>query len=103
MSAILVYITVPDTAVALKIAEALVNERLAACVNILPIHSVYRWERKICQGKEKALIIKTTQAQWENVHERVISLHLYECPAIIALPVTSGHNPFLSWIEAEVG
>lgn len=103
MSAIFVYSTIPDKKIAQKIAHQLLEQRKVACVNILPaIQSFYWWQDKIENSDEIILIAKTTKDQFESVKTCILSLHPYECPCIIALPIELGHTPFLNWIEQEV-
>lgn len=97
-----VYVTAPDRAEARRIARAMVQERLAACANILgTIDSVYRWQGKIEEGKEVALVLKTTYPRFPALCKRIVDLHSYECPCIEALPATAGHAPFLAWVQKE--
>jgi periplasmic divalent cation tolerance protein len=85
---------------ALNIGCALVEERLAACANMVsPVRSIYRWEGKICDEKEWLLVIKTRQSLFEELSRRVKALHSYSVPEIIALPITGGTPPYLNWIE----
>ena len=97
---IVVFVTCGSGGEALSIARALVDERLAACVNIIsPVRSVYRWEGKICDEKEELLIIKTQRPQFDELAKRVKALHSSSVPEIIALPVLEGSPPYLRWIE----
>lgn len=97
-----VLVTVPDSATGVAIAEALVGERLAACVNRVDgVHSTYRWEGKIERGAESLLIIKTRSSLVAAVIERVRALHPYTVPEVIALTVASGHPAYLGWLGAE--
>ncbi|MFQ5608528.1 MAG: divalent-cation tolerance protein CutA, partial [Candidatus Zixiibacteriota bacterium] len=85
-----------------KIARALVEECLAACVNIIPqALSVYRWENKIESDSESILIVKSTSERHEELSRRVMELHPYSCPEIIALPVSEGLESYLSWVVGE--
>ena len=98
----LVYCTVPDNGTAQEIAKTIVNERLAACANILPpMQSFYWWEGKIDSAEEHILIAKTRSELFERLRARIQSLHPYSCPCIIALPIEAGHAPFLNWIKQE--
>jgi periplasmic divalent cation tolerance protein len=81
-----------------KIAETLVNERLAACVNIAPIRFCYIWEGKLNLDREELLMIKTQKSQIETLKKRILQLHSYALPEIIALPIIDGHQPYLYWI-----
>jgi len=86
-----------------RIAEALVGEGLAACVNVLPrMSSVYRWRGEVARGEECLLMIKTTEDLFGAVRDRIMALHAYELPEILAVPVTSGLAAYLDWIDASV-
>jgi periplasmic divalent cation tolerance protein len=94
--------TAGDLAEAEKIAQALVDERLAACVNIFDgVRSVFRWQGSVQSGREVVMIAKTVEDRFDELRERVIELHSYELPCIVARPVSGGHPGFLEWIEAE--
>ena len=98
-----IYMTAGSQAEAQKIGKALVEGRLAACVNILDnMQSIYRWEEKIQQATEVVLIAKTTDDLVAALVDRVKSLHSYECPCIVSLPIAGGYPPFLDWVHAEV-
>jgi len=98
-----VYMTAGSKAEAQKIGKALIESRLAACVNILDnMESIYRWEGKIQQDNEVVLIAKTTDNLISQLIEKVIALHSFDCPGIISLPILDGYPPFLKWIQAEV-
>jgi periplasmic divalent cation tolerance protein len=85
------------------IARALVDERLAACVNIMPVRSCYLWEGKINLEGEELLIIKTEQSMVEQLMSRIIELHSYKVPEIIVLPILDGYPPYLHWIAQSLG
>jgi periplasmic divalent cation tolerance protein len=85
------------------IARALVNERLAACVNIMPVRSCYLWEGKLNLEGEELLIIKTEQSMVEQLVSRIIELHSYKVPEIIVLPILDGYPPYLQWIAQSLG
>ena len=96
---VVVLVTCGSEEEALKIAQALVEERLAACVNIVsPIRSIYRWEGKICDEMEWILIIKTQRQRFEKLEKKVKSLHSYSVPEIIALPIIEGTSSYLKWL-----
>lgn len=96
---VVVFVTCGSEDEALKIGRALVEERLAACANIIsPLRSIYRWEGKICDEKESLLVIKTRQPLFEDLSRRVKTLHSYSVPEIIALPITEGSAAYLDWI-----
>ncbi len=98
-----IYMTAGDIEEAKKIAGELVASRLAACVNILDnMNSVYMWQGELQEDSEVVLIAKTTRARAPQLVEKVKSLHSYDCPCIVSLPVLDGHQPFLEWIEAQV-
>lgn len=85
-----------------KIASALVDERLAACVNIIPqVTSIYRWKGSVEKSAESLLIVKSTAGRRERLEERVLELHPYSCPEIITLAVNAGFGEYLSWIASE--
>src|SRR5689334_1973894 len=91
--------TVPDRPAGERIAQALVEERLAACVNLVPgITSIYRWQGKVEKESECLLVIKSTAARSETLKDRIKTLHPYELPEIIALPITDGDATYLNWI-----
>jgi periplasmic divalent cation tolerance protein len=96
----LVLTTCPDAEAAERIAQALVNERHAACVNILPIaKSIYRWKGRVESAAEQLLIIKSMTRTFGTIRSRILELHPYELPEIIAVPVTEGHPDYLAWIR----
>jgi len=98
---LLAFCTCPDEKTAAGIAEALVAERLAACVNRLPgLTSVYLWRDKVERDAEALLLIKTTDARFEALRARLCALHPYELPKIIAIPVTKGLPAYLQWVTA---
>jgi periplasmic divalent cation tolerance protein len=102
MDTISVYIVAADRAEADRIAEALVQDRLAACVNILgTIRSVYRWQGTIERADEIAMIAKTRTDLFDALVARVRALHSYDTPAIVAWPIVAGDAAYLDWIRAE--
>lgn len=84
------------------IATALVESRLAACVNILPIQSVYTWQGNINKEQEWQLLIKTDLAQFSNLEAKIRELHSYEVPEIIAVPILAGSQSYLTWISDSI-
>lgn len=101
---VLIYVTTPNRSEALRIAEAAVESRLAACANILDgMTAVYHWQGKIEQGAEAVLILKTRRELATAAVTLVRTLHTYDIPAILILPVEGGHQPYLDWITAETG
>ncbi|MGD8990952.1 MAG: divalent-cation tolerance protein CutA [Desulfobacterales bacterium] len=98
-----IYMTAGSMAEARKIGKALVETRLAACVNIVDnMQSIYRWEEQLQEDSEVVLIAKTTDKLVPQLINRVKSLHSYDCPCIVSLPVSGGYPPFLDWIQSEV-
>lgn len=99
----LIYITTENKAEAERIGQALVEEYLAACVNIIDgMKSIYRWEGRLIQENETVLIAKTIEAKVPALMQRVKALHSYDCPCIVALPITDGNEAFLNWVAGEV-
>ncbi|MBF0291889.1 MAG: divalent-cation tolerance protein CutA [Nitrospinae bacterium] len=100
---IVVLITAPSEEEAVKIATALVDDKLAACVNIIPgLRSIYRWEGNICDDREVLMVAKTRRSVFDRLKERVRSLHPYTTPEIIAIPVTAGFEDYLAWVDEKV-
>ena len=100
---LLCYSACPDAASAQNIAEALVGEQLAACVNQLPgVRSTYRWQGAVIHDDEVLLLIKTTGGQLESLRQRLLQLHPYELPELIAVPVDHGHAAYLDWVRQSV-
>lgn len=102
MTAVFAYITVGSDEEARRIARTLVEERLAACANLVAgMHSVYRWKGEIEQATETVVIAKTRVDLLESLTERVRALHSYECPCVVGLPATGGNQDYLDWIASE--
>ena len=85
-----------------KIARALVERRLAACVNVVAIESVYRWKDAVESAEEWLLVIKTTAAAFAQVHAAIKELHIYELPECVVLPIENGSEEYLAWIGESV-
>jgi periplasmic divalent cation tolerance protein len=82
------------------LARTLVEEHLAACVNIVPgVQSIYLWEGKVCNDSEQLLVVKSNRSAWEKLRERVIQLHSYEVPEIICLCVDDGDKRYIEWLN----
>ena len=100
---ILVLSTFPDAETARRIGAALVEEKLAACVNLLPsIESIYRWKDAIETSAEVLALIKSTTWKYQLLEARILELHPYEVPEIISLRIDSGHLEYLRWIDESV-
>jgi len=100
VDAIMVLVTCGSEEEAVKIAHSLVEERLAACVNITsPVRSIYRWEGKIWDEREWILIIKTQKRRFEELENKLKSLHSYSVPEVIALPIVKGSASYLKWLK----
>ena len=96
--------TAPDAEVAERIGTALVEERLAACANVLEgVTSLYRWKGRLEREGEVLMLLKTTAESLERLRLRLVELHPYEVPELLALEVRSGHDPYLAWVRTEVG
>ena len=96
--------TAPSAEVAERIGRSVVEDRLAACANVVAgITSIFRWKGVIERESEVLVILKTTVGHMEALERRVVELHPYEVPEVIAFPVEAGHAPYLSWVRAEVG
>ena len=100
MNTAILYVTAPNKAEAETIAETVVQEKLAACGNILDgMTSIYEWEDRLCKESEALLILKTTAHLENKLIERIKHLHSYECPCVISLPIQNGNSDFLKWIS----
>ena len=100
---LMVTVACPDAEHARRIATALVEERLAACVQIVPgIESVYRWKGAIETANETLLLIKTAQSKWDGLLAAVQRLHPYEVPEILAVPVERGLESYLDWMDGAL-
>ncbi|MCK4428717.1 MAG: divalent-cation tolerance protein CutA [candidate division Zixibacteria bacterium] len=99
---IVVFVTAKSEKEGEKIAQSLLKEKLAACVNIVPgLKSVFRWKGKIGTQEEVLLLIKTKDRLFEKLKKRVIELHSYQVPEIIALGILAGFEKYLNWLEKE--
>ncbi len=96
--------TAPSVEVAERIGGALVDERLAACANVVPgVTSIFRWQGEVQRESEVLVILKTTAAAVDALGRRLAELHPYEVPELLAFPIERGHAPYLGWVRAEVG
>jgi periplasmic divalent cation tolerance protein len=98
-----VLVTAPDPEVGRALARQAVEEGLAACGNVIPgLVSVYRWAGEVQEDPEALIVFKTTEDVVAKLEKRVVELHPYEVPEFLALPVTHGHAPYLSWVLGAV-
>jgi periplasmic divalent cation tolerance protein len=99
-SIVVVLVTVPNEGEARRIGRALVEERLAACVNVVgPVHSIYRWDGQVQEEAEHLLVVKARRDDVEALGARVQALHSYEVPEVVALDVVAGSAPYLDWVR----
>lgn len=102
MNTAFLYVTAKDEDEARGIGRALLEARIAACINILPVmHSMYWWEGVIQEEREVVLVAKTTGALVGKATERIKELHSYDCPCVVAIPIEDGNQDFIRWIEQE--
>jgi periplasmic divalent cation tolerance protein len=96
-----VFVTCPTLALARKIARAVVQRRLAACVNVVhgPVESFYTWKGKLEKAREYLLVMKTTAKRLAELEREVKRLHSYDVPEFIALPIVAGSREYLSWLR----
>ncbi|MCK4461472.1 MAG: divalent-cation tolerance protein CutA [candidate division Zixibacteria bacterium] len=98
-----VFVSIPREE-AKKFARKLVEERLAACVNIVPkMESYYWWDGKVLEDSESLLLIKTTAARFDDLQQYIVDRHPYDLPEIVALPITEGLEGYLKWVAEETG
>ena len=96
--------TFPDAETARKISNQLVTERFAACANILPgVESIYRWKEKIESGNERLVLFKLSEDRQSAFQEKLRSLHPYDVPEIIFVPIASGSPEYLQWVNENCG
>ncbi|MCL6435431.1 MAG: divalent-cation tolerance protein CutA [Leptolyngbyaceae cyanobacterium HOT.MB2.61] len=98
-----VLVTASSKAEAEAIAQALIQSRLAACVSLFPVHSIYTWQGTVHQDDEWQLMIKCDLAKFADLEAKVREIHSYEVPEVIALPILAGSQPYLDWIGEQVG
>ena len=103
VDAVIVLCTFANREDALRIGSAVVEARLAACVNILPgVRSIYRWKGEVEQADETLALVKTTQQSFSALRDRIKELHPYETPEIIAVPIVEGLTDYLAWVREQV-
>lgn len=99
-----ILVTAPDAETGARIGRLLVEERLAACVNIVPkVTSIYRWEGDVLEEQEVLMIVKTTAARTPALTKRTVELHPYDVPEVLAMPVLSGFEPYMEWVRDGSG
>ncbi len=101
---LLVITTLPNADAAAELAKNVVGERLAACANLIPaLRSIYKWQGKMQDENEVLVLFKTRQEHYENLKSRILELHPYEVPEVLAIPVEQGYAAYLDWLAAETG
>lgn len=101
---IVVFTTVTDVDAAVEIADAVVNEGLAACCNIVPgLRSIYIWKGERYDEEEVLCIMKTRAELFEELKARILQLHSYEVPEVIAIDIKAGHDDYLNWVDSATG
>jgi periplasmic divalent cation tolerance protein len=99
-----VFSTAPGVQAAELIGRTLVEERLAVCANIMEgVTSIFRWKGAVAREREVLVLLKTTVAEVEALRRRLVELHPYEVPEVLAVQVAVGHEPYIEWVRAEVG
>ncbi|KPJ51128.1 MAG: hypothetical protein AMJ41_00285 [candidate division Zixibacteria bacterium DG_27] len=99
---IVVLVTSPSEEEAERLASRLVEEKLAACINVMPTTSLFHWEDRLSRENERLLVIKTRNSLFGKLEKRIKELHSYEIPEIIALPVVAGSEEYLGWLAENV-
>ena len=100
----MVYVTAPDSMTAAELVRQLLEENLVACGNILDgVRSLYRWKGEICDDSEVLVVLKTVETVVERLTQRVVELHPYDCPEVLAVAVSEGHQDYISWVREQVG
>ncbi len=104
MTVCLVFMTAPDESTAARLARTLVEERQAACGNLISgVRSIYRWEDQVHDDPEVLVLFKTTADRVDQLRERIVELHPYECPEVLVVPAAGGHPDYLKWVADSVG
>ena len=101
MDFVSVYVTCPDDSTARRLARELVERRLVACANAFPVASTYRWEGRLEEASEVAMLLKTLRARVDEVLRAVEELHPYEVPCVVAFPLAAGSPAYLDWVARE--
>ena len=98
----LLYITAGSLEEAKRLGRLMVERELAACANVIPgMHSVYRWQGKLCEDEEVVLLIKTSAERVDALIEAVVEEHSYECPCVLVLPIETGYAGYMEWLRAQ--
>ncbi len=98
-----VLVTAPDADTAARIARTLVEEKLAACGNVVPqLRSIYRWDGKVEDATEALLVLKTARARFKEVVDRVKAIHPYQVPEVVAIPICAGYDAYLDWVVGSL-
>lgn len=101
---LVVLVTVPSAEEGMRMARTLVEERLAACVNVVPaVRSIFFWEGRLQEEGEALLVMKTGRERYDALEHRILALHPYSVPEILALPVESGSSAYVAWVRESVG
>jgi periplasmic divalent cation tolerance protein len=102
--AMLVLTTLPTADAAAEMAKTIVDERLAACANLFPgLRSIYKWQAKVEDQNEVLILFKTRQEHFDRLKSRILELHPYEVPEVLAIPVEQAYQPYLEWLARETG
>jgi periplasmic divalent cation tolerance protein len=102
--AMLVLTTLPNADAAAEMAKSIVDERLAACANLFPaLRSIYRWQARLEDQNEVLVLFKTRQEHFDRLRARILELHPYEVPEVLAIPVEQAYQPYLDWLARETG
>lgn len=101
---VVVFVTTSSEEEARNIANALIDQKLVACANIVPsVNSIFRWQNQICREGEVLIMLKSVRQRMDALIEKVKEMHSYEVPEIIALPVIAGSKEYLDWVRSETG
>jgi len=100
---VLCFVTAPSEAVARQLARTVVEERLAACAPVVPgMTSVYRWDGKVNEEPEALILCKTRGEGFERLTKRIVELHPYEVPQVVAVPIEAGYGAYMQWVDENV-
>ena len=100
---LMVFVTVPGLKDGNRMSKEILTSRLAACVTVIPgVQSMYWWKGKIARAKEAMLVMKTTRNQYRRLESKIMELHSYEVPEIVAIPLVAGLSQYIEWVSREV-